>query len=101
MATGLGYKLRTGGGLEDKVFGSFGTAYDDEEETTDLDGAAVDAAELKEAKAWAKKQNVEAARCCKTFTFQAYLPQTAEEDATLYAKFLAMHKTPGAFALYK
>ena len=97
----LGYKIRTGGGLQDKVFGIFGTDHEDDEETTDEFGAVAEAAEFKAAKSWAKRQSVEAALCGKAFVFTAYLPQTAEEAALLYAQFLAMHKTPGAFALYK
>ena len=100
----LGYKIRTGGGLQDKVFGIFGTDHEDDEDDakmTDESGAMAEAAELKQAKAWAKYQNVQSALNGRTFRFAAYVPETAEEAALLYAQFLARHTTPGAFALYK
>jgi hypothetical protein len=91
----LGYKMRTGGGLPDKVFGAFSLK---DEADADNEGPSPDHSE---ATAWAARQNEQARMCGReAFVFAAVVPADEAEGERLYAMYLA---TMGSkdFSLYR
>lgn len=77
----IGFKIRTGGTLPEKIFGVFSLTDPDAEDEEQA------SAEHKQAEAWAKKHTDEAKLLDKPFTFVAYVPSCSEEEKGLLTRY--------------
>ena len=91
----LGFKIRTGGGLPEKLFGAFSSSMDYEE--ADADSESEISADEAAASHWVKKQNVESKLNGYSFTFALRYAASPADAIDLYKEFVCQQD----FRLYK